>query len=174
MGLVVRGSNPCSSCQKCRHRLWNPPNRGSSPDIERPGRDVNSPPLSCARIKNEWSYTSFLLVCHYYVDEENSPFFPLLIHTCKRFLVILLRVRALQCLSGWHTHIDFTDWGLFISVFRLSWCELARRESSGPWHHLFVDAVCSGSTFLSQHCVSLWSYTVSESRILAPYTYIIP
>jgi hypothetical protein len=171
MGLAVRGSNPGSSYQKRRHWLWKPPNQGSSPDVERPGRGVNSPPPFCTRIKNEWSYASFLLVCHYSVDEENFTFFfLLLIEICKSILVILQRVRALQCLSGWHIHIDFTDWGLFISVFRLSWCVLARWEFRGPWHHLFVDAACGGSTFLQQHCVSLWSYTVSGPKILAPYT----
>jgi hypothetical protein len=74
MGLAVRRSNPGNSCQKRRHRLWSPPNRGSSPDVEWPGCDVNSPPSPGLRMSGDIPHLPLYAIS---VDEENFTFFPL-------------------------------------------------------------------------------------------------
>jgi len=157
MGWKVRGSNPGSSCQKRRHRLWSPPNRGSSPDVERPGHDVDSQPSSSAS-------GAIPVLPLYAAIAWTRKNFLLLIHICKRFLVILPRVHALQCLSGWHTRNNFTDWGYsyrFSGFHGVCWQGGSRLGLSTTCVlTLYVEAACS------------FHNTGSGPRILAPYTLI--
>jgi len=57
--------------------LWGPPSLlfnaqwGFVPEVKRLGRDFDHLPLSSAKVKNEWSYTSTPPTCLHGVDRDN-------------------------------------------------------------------------------------------------------
>jgi hypothetical protein len=85
MGWTVQGSNPDMSKRffsspKCPDWLWGLPSLlfneywGSLLGVKWPGCKVNHSPLSSAKVKNEWSYTSPPPICLHDVDREDSTF----------------------------------------------------------------------------------------------------
>jgi hypothetical protein len=75
---------PHFSSSKCPCWLWGPCSllfnvyQGSFPGVKWPGREVNHSPASSAKIKNEWSYTSAIPICHHGMDRENFIFYHLI------------------------------------------------------------------------------------------------
>ena len=48
-----------------------------SPGVKQPGHEADNPASSSAEVKNEWSYTSTLLVCLYGTYRDNFTFLTL-------------------------------------------------------------------------------------------------
>jgi hypothetical protein len=72
--------NRFSLLQNRSNRLWGPYSllfneyQVPFPGIKQPRREVDSSPLYCTEIKNDWSYTSVLPICLRGVDKQNSTF----------------------------------------------------------------------------------------------------